>query len=175
MLIILALYLVGVWLVFSKLRLVPWGWVSGTVTVLIGAAILAVFLALFNYLTPTGRITVISRVVEVMPNVSGQVIEIPVQPNQHVKAGSVLFRIDPQPFRFKVAQLEAALVSAQQQAQVLKANYEQASANVAGLTSQVAFHQKRLADIQALAKAGATTPFREQDTREQMEIAVFQL
>lgn len=29
MVIILCLYLVALWLVFSKLRLVRWGWVSG--------------------------------------------------------------------------------------------------------------------------------------------------
>ena len=175
MLIILALYLVGVWLVFSRLKLVSWGWLSGTVTVLLGAFILAVFLALFNYLTPSGRLTVISRVVEVVPNVSGQVIDIPVKPNQPVKAGSVLFRIDPRPFQYKVDQLRAALVNAQQQAEILKANYAQASANVAGLKAQVAFHQKRLDDIGTLTRQGAATPFREQDTREQLEIAAFQL
>jgi hypothetical protein len=46
MLIILALYIVLVWLVFSKLKLVNWGWGSGTVAVLVGAFILAVFLAM---------------------------------------------------------------------------------------------------------------------------------
>ena len=75
MLIILTLYAVLVWLIFSKLKLVRWGWVSGTVAVLGGAFILAVFLAMFNYLTPSGSFTVVSRVTEVMPNVSGQVID----------------------------------------------------------------------------------------------------
>jgi hypothetical protein len=40
MLIILTLYVVLVWLVFSKLKLVRWGWGPGTVAVLIGAFIL---------------------------------------------------------------------------------------------------------------------------------------
>ncbi|WP_167772157.1 hypothetical protein [Bradyrhizobium frederickii] len=57
------------WLVFSKLKLVRWG--SGTAAVLTGAFILSVFEAMFNYLTPSGSIVVISRVVEVAPNVSG--------------------------------------------------------------------------------------------------------
>jgi multidrug resistance efflux pump len=175
MLIILALYLIAVWLVFSKLKLISWGWVSGAVTVLIGAFILAVFLALFNYLTPSGRITVVSRVVEVMPNVSGEVVAISVKPNVPVKAGTVLFQIDRAPFQFKVTQLEAALKGAQQQAESLKSNYDQASANVTGLVAQVGYHQKRLNDIQTLTRTGATTPFREQDTREQLDIATFQL
>jgi hypothetical protein len=72
MLIILTLYIVLVWLLFWQLKLVRWGWVSGAVAVMVGAFILAVFLALFNYLTPSGRFTVVSRVTEVMPNAGGR-------------------------------------------------------------------------------------------------------
>src|ERR1700730_1969135 len=79
MLFILTVYLLLVWLLFSKLELLKWGWVSGIFVALGGAFILAVFLALFNYLTPSGSFTVVSRVTEVTPNVSGQVIEIPVK------------------------------------------------------------------------------------------------
>jgi hypothetical protein len=37
------------------------GWLSGTISLLIGGFILATFLALFNYLTPWGRVTVTGR------------------------------------------------------------------------------------------------------------------
>ena len=50
-----------------------------------------------------------SRVIEVMPNVTGEVVAIPVKPNVLVKAGTVLFEIDPTPYRYKVSQLEASL------------------------------------------------------------------
>src|ERR1700730_15406309 len=119
-LIILCLYIVGLWVVFSKFKLVRWGWASGTVAVLVGVFILAIFLALFNYLTPSGRVTVAGRVVEVTPNVTGQIIAIPVKPNVPVKAGDVLFQIDPAPFEYKVAQLKASLAGARQQAEILK-------------------------------------------------------
>src|SRR3954471_10743048 len=109
MLIILTLYVVLVWLVFSKFKLVRWGWISGTVAVLGGAFILAVFLAMFNYLTPSGSFTIVARVIEVTPNVSGQITDIPVKPNVPIKAGAVLFKIDPAPFQYKVDQLEASL------------------------------------------------------------------
>lgn len=175
MLIILTLYLVLVWLVFSKLKLLKWGWASGTVTVLIGAFILAVFLALFNYLTPSGSFVVISRVMEVTPNVSGQVIAIPVKPNESVKAGTVLFRIDPAPFQYKVSQLEASLAQARQQVKQLAANYEQATANVEGLAKQLAYHTQRLADYRKLVGEEAQTEFRLQDTQVQYETVEFQL
>ena len=175
MLIILTLYVVLVWLIFSKLKLVKWGWGSGTVAVLIGAFILAVFVALFNYLTPSGSFVVGSRVNEVTPNVSGEVIEIPVKPNERVKAGTVLFRIDPAPFQYKVNQLEASLAQARQQVKQLAANYQQATANVEGLVKQLAYHTQRLADYRKLVGEEAQTEFRLQDTQVQYETVEFQL
>jgi multidrug resistance efflux pump len=173
--IILCLYVVALWLVFSKFRLVRWGWVSGTVAILAGAFILAIFLALFNYLTPSGRVTVAGRVVEVTPNVTGQIVAIPVKPNVPVKMGDVLFQIDPAPFQYKATQLQASLAAAKQQAEILKSNYEQAAANVAGLTAQVAFNTQRNTDIQKLMAEGANTEFQAQDRQNQYEMALAQL
>ena len=175
MLIILCLYFVALWLLFSKFKVVRWGWVSGTISVLIGAFILATFLALFNYLTPSGKVTVTGRVVEVTPNVSGQIIAIPVKPNVPLKTGDVLFQIDPDPFRFKVKQLKASLAAAQQQVLILKSTYDQTTANVSGLDAQHKFNAKRLKDIQTLFESGANTEFREQDTQVQYETVTAQL
>jgi multidrug resistance efflux pump len=173
--IILCLYLVALWLVFSKLKLVRWGWFSGTVAVLVGAFILAVFLALFNYLTPSGKVTVAGRVVEVIPNVTGQIIAIPVKTNVPVKTGDVLFQIDPAPFQYKVAQLKASLAGAKQQAEILKSNYQQAAATAAGLAAQLKYNTQRLADIKTLSTEGANTEFKEQDTQVQYETVAAQL
>jgi hypothetical protein len=43
--------------------------------------------------------------------------------------------------------LDTSFAQAQQQARQLKASYEQASANVDGLTKQLAYNTQRLADI----------------------------
>jgi hypothetical protein len=58
---------------------VRWDWFSGMISVLIGAFILVTFFAFFNYLAPSGRVTVTGRVVEVTPNVTGQIVVIPVK------------------------------------------------------------------------------------------------
>jgi multidrug resistance efflux pump len=175
MVIILCLYLIGLWAIFSKYKLARWGWLSGTFSTVIGVFILATFLALFNYLTPSGRVTVTGRVVEVTPNVTGQIIAIPVKPNVPVKANDVLFQIDPAPFQYKVAQLQASLAAAKQQAEILKSNYVQATANVSGLAAQVAFNTQRNADIQKLAAEGANTQFQAEDRQNQYETALAQL
>jgi multidrug resistance efflux pump len=175
MVIILCLYVIALWLVFSKFRIVRWGWLSGTVSIVVGALILATFLALFNYLTPSGRVTVTGRVVEVTPNVTGQIVGIPVKPNLPVKSGDVLFQIDPAPFQYKVSQLQASLAAAKQQTEILKTNYEQATANVAGLVAQQAYNKKRLADIQSLVADDANTQFQAQDRQNQYETVTAQL
>jgi multidrug resistance efflux pump len=175
MLIILGLYLILVWLVFSKLKLLKWGWAAGSVTVLVGAFILAVFLAMFNHLTPSGSLTVVAKVVEITPNVSGQVVSIPVKTNVPVKTGTILFQIDQSPFQAKVKQLDASLAQAQQQAKQLVSNYEQATANVEGLTAQLAYNRKRMSDIEKLTGEEAQTVFKMQDTQVQYETVNYQL
>jgi multidrug resistance efflux pump len=81
----------------------------------------------------------------------------------------VLFQIDPAPFQYKVTQLQASLAAAKQQTEILKSNYEQATANVAGLDAQVKYNTKRLADIQTLYASGSNTEFKTQDTQIQFE------
>src|SRR6202046_4734435 len=113
MLIIALLYICAAWLIF-RFKLLPWNWPWRIVTVLLGCFILAVFVALLNTLTPSGRIAVIGRVVEVTPNVAGQVTEINVQPNTLVNTGSTLFQVERAPYEYKVKQLQAPLAQARQ-------------------------------------------------------------
>ena len=120
MVIVAGLYAVVVWLVFFRLKLLPWGWFTGTVTVLIGILGCAVFVGFLSYLAPTGRVAVVSHVVEITPNVSGQITEISVQPNQPVKSGTVLFKIDPTPYDAQVRSIEAQLKLQEQRLSQMK-------------------------------------------------------
>jgi multidrug resistance efflux pump len=163
MLIIALFYICAAWLVFFRFRLLPWNWPWRIVTVLMGCFILAVFLALLNTLTPSGRIVVGGRVVEVTPNVAGTVTSIPIQPNVLVKAGSVLFQIDPAPYEAKVRQLHAAVAEARQKAEQLRAQVDLAMAEVKGLKSQLDYAEKRRADMEKLAQTNATSQFTLQD------------
>ena len=76
--------------------------------VLIGALIL-----LMNYNHPyseIGRQYFVTT--PIVPNVSGQVVEVPVEPNQLLETGDVLFRIDPLPYQYKVDSLKARVQAA---------------------------------------------------------------
>ncbi len=58
---------------------------------------------------PEGKVLVIRQSVPIVADVAGEVIEVPVEANRPVKAGDVLFRIDPVPFRAQVDALAAQL------------------------------------------------------------------
>jgi membrane fusion protein, multidrug efflux system len=50
-----------------------------------------------------------ANVVQIAPQVTGQVLELDVQNNQKVSAGQILFRLDPQPFILALKQAQAQL------------------------------------------------------------------
>ena len=62
---------------------------------------------------PSGPALVVRHSVQVVPDVAGQVIDVPVSPNVPVTANDVLFRIDPVPFQSQVDALDAQLKFAQ--------------------------------------------------------------
>src|SRR4051812_145532 len=174
MLIIATLYGLLAWLVF-RFRLLPWNWPWRIVTVLVGVAILTFFVGLLNYLTPSGRIVVVSRVLEVTPNVAGQVTTIAAERNALLKAGATLFEIDRSPYDFKVRQLKAALVDAKQKAEQLKGHVDLAEADVGAARAQVALTGQRRTDLERLARTDAASQFRVQDATTQAQLATAQL
>jgi RND family efflux transporter MFP subunit len=58
---------------------------------------------------PQGSALVVRNAVSIVPSVAGEVIEVPVQANMPLKAGDVLFKIDPVPYQAQVAAIEAQL------------------------------------------------------------------
>lgn len=58
---------------------------------------------------PEGKALVIRQSVPIVADVAGEVIEVPIEANRPIKAGDVLFRIDPVPFRAQVDALAAQL------------------------------------------------------------------
>lgn len=73
---------------------------------------------------PSGPVNVYSYVVEVIPNVSGEVIEVEAEGLVPMKKGDVLFRINPVAFQADVDRLEASLAEVEQQVPQLKAAFD---------------------------------------------------
>src|SRR4029453_5977394 len=51
---------------------------------------------------PQGPALVVRNSVAVVPNVAGEVTDVPVEPNKPLRAGDVLFKIDPIPYQAQV-------------------------------------------------------------------------
>jgi RND family efflux transporter MFP subunit len=83
---------------------------------------------------------VFQYVIPIVPNVSGQVIEVPIEGTQVVNKGDVLFKIDPTPYLFKVDQLQASIEQAEAQKILAEIEVERATGLVkasAGPQSQL--------------------------------------
>jgi RND family efflux transporter MFP subunit len=110
MLIVLSLYFVIVWLIFGKFKWLPWNRLWKTVVYSIAATIALVVVGALQYFTPGSKMAVVQSDTQlIFPIVSGQVISVEVRDSQLVKAGDVLFRLDPRPFQYAVDQRKAAL------------------------------------------------------------------
>lgn len=172
MLIVLALYFGLAWLVFFKLRLLPWN--TGSKTLIYGGAVVIalVVIGALNHTTPSGTASVQGAVINIAPNVAGPVTEVAVEPNELVSKGDVLFRIDDTEQVAEVARLEASLSSAQASADQMIHDLEAAEADIASLEAQLKFGIARRDDIIRLADRGATSEFKLQEaisTIEQLE------
>ncbi|MGZ2385608.1 HlyD family secretion protein [Rhizobium brockwellii] len=62
-----------------------------------------------NWGAPQGSALVVRNSVAIVPDVAGEVIEVPVLANTPLKAGDILFKIDPVPYRAKLDALKAQL------------------------------------------------------------------
>jgi membrane fusion protein, multidrug efflux system len=74
------------------------------------------------YIDAVGRVTA-REVVSVQPQISGQITKIHFADGADVKAGQVLFTIDPRPFQAQLNQAEANLAQAQAALALAKTNF----------------------------------------------------
>jgi multidrug resistance efflux pump len=103
-----------VYLVFFKFELVPWNKLTRLITVTVGLVLCIGFLVGYENLTPgTSQAVVMARVVDIAPQVGGEVIRVVVKENERVEEGAVLFEIDPTLFVAQVKELKATLHLAQ--------------------------------------------------------------
>ena len=111
---ILGLYAFFVWLIFFKFKWLPWNTTSMVIVITIPVVALTLMILLLNVFAPSSAdVRVIKPVVNVVPQVGGRVLEVPVEPNRLVKKGEVLFKIDPTPYELAVKGLEAQLANAE--------------------------------------------------------------
>lgn len=113
--------------------------------------------------------------VSVSAQVGGQIVEVLVKENQHVKAGQLLFRIDPEPFQLQIAQADAAIANAQA-SEIAAANDSALSgADISAARESIAFARTNLVRQEALWKKGFTTKAAYDAAQHQVTMAQEQL
>jgi multidrug efflux system membrane fusion protein len=91
------------------------GRIIGTLIVL-GALVTGTLVWRINYQHPrTNDAMVRANIVGIAPQVSGRIVELPVEDNQYVKQGDLLYMIDPRPYQAKLAQARAELLVAEKE------------------------------------------------------------
>lgn len=95
--------------------------------------------------------------VSVASDVAGRIIEVAVKENQPVKAGDLLFRIDPEPYRIALEQADAAIANAQVQVGTLQASYAGTGADIQAARDTIASAQEDYSRQKALMDRGFTT------------------
>ncbi|CAM3053892.1 biotin/lipoyl-binding protein [Corallococcus sp. ZKHCc1 1396] len=166
-LILLGIYSFIVWLLFFKFKLLPWTFVSQVIVVTLPIIGIVALLLLANVYAPSSAdVRVMNYVVQVVPRVSGRVIEVPVQPNSPVKKGDVLFRVDPASvelevggLKAKVKELEAKVAGARAIERQLGLERKTAQGRRASVSAQLDLARRRVGQHRVLATSGAGNQF----------------
>ena len=171
---LLGIYAFFVWLIFIKLKWLPWNTTSQVTVVIIPIVALATMILTLNVVAPSSSdVRVLKYVVQIIPQVKGRVIEVPVEPNRLVKKGELLFRIDPTPYQnelsiakarlavdeAKLAQAGAGLADASAGARELREQLKSASGQVAALQPQIDLARVRVRQNRELVATGAGDKF----------------
>ncbi len=165
--ILLAIYSFIAWLVYFKFKWLPWNIVTQVITITIPIIGLTALILILNIVAPSSHdVRVVNYVVPINPPVRGLVTSVPIEPNQPIRKGDVLFQVDPAPFEIAVQNAQAQITSLQAQlltAEATAQNYEQQLKSTAGqrvaIDSQLGLARMRLQQFEELAASGAGNRF----------------
>ena len=129
---------------------------------LLGGVIVLIVGALFFYLRggryqETDNAALQAGQVNVTANISGPVIAVAVHENQMVKAGDLLFRIDPAPFQAAVDEAEAQLATAHADVGTLRADYRKGGAEIAAAQAKLTYALSEAKRQKALLAEGISS------------------
>ena len=154
------IYALIIWLIFYRFKLLKFDMKAKIASGVIGVVLCFGVLIAVNFLHPQSMdARVLQTIVPVAARLpqAGRIVEVVVKPNVPVKAGDVLFRIDPVPFQTEVDRLSAALAAAEQNVPQLKAVYDASVASVDRLKEQVTYAKSEADRIERLFKQEAQT------------------
>jgi len=165
---LLGIYSFFVWLIFIKFKWLPWNTQTQVTVAIIPIVGMAILILLLNVFAPSSTdVRVFKYTVPIVSQLRGRVIEVPVEEgNRPVKKGDVLFKIDPEPYRLTVNQLEAQLASAiasqKEQEESLKGArgaVDQSAARMREIAARLELARARVTQNRELVVTGAGSKF----------------
>ncbi|HEX6691205.1 MAG TPA: HlyD family secretion protein [Burkholderiales bacterium] len=166
--ILLAIYSFFVWLIFIKLKWLPWNTAWQVTVVIIPIVGMAILILALNIVAPSSSdVRVYKYTVPIVSQVRGRVVEVPVEEgNRLVRKGDVLFRIDPTPYQLEVSMLEAQLVGTQgsqrelvEQEKGAYAKIAESQARAREVGARIELTRRRVAQYRELVATGAGNRF----------------
>jgi len=142
--------------------------VLGPVVVIVGAV--------YVYLT-TGRFVstdnayVKSDVGIVSAQISGPIIEVAVRENQPVAQGDVLFKVDDEPFRVKLQQVDAEMGAVRDYVEGIRASYKQKASQLELDKTNAVYQKRDYERLQALAAKQLASQQSVDDARQKSDVA----
>jgi len=158
---LLGIYGAIVWLIFIKLKWLPWTTTSQITVAIIPIVALTILILVLNAVAPSSAdVRVFKYTVPIVSQVRGRVIEVPVEEgNRLVKKDDVLFRVDPTPYQLTVNSLMAQLVGAKGGGEQLREQLRSAQGNTAAIRSRIKLTQTRVQQNRELSATGAGNRF----------------
>jgi multidrug efflux system membrane fusion protein len=119
--------------------------------IVIGAIVMVTYVTHLYYVYPrTDDAYVRANIIGVAPHVSGPIVEMPIQDNQHVTQGQLLFVVDPRPYQSAVDKAEADLALTDLQINALEDSIRAARSRESQLQAEMAYDKQYLARIEPL-------------------------
>ncbi|TDF64610.1 HlyD family secretion protein [Cupriavidus sp. L7L] len=168
---LLGVYALAVWLIFFKFKWLPWNTTSMVIVFTIPVVALLLLILTLNVVAPsTHDVRVVGKVLQVVPQVRGRIVELPAEGNRRYSKGDILLRIDPTPYQAAVRQLEgrlraddAALAEAEASGRQLGESVRGAAGRVGTVQARLSLARQRVKEHEALLAAGAGSKFDRED------------
>jgi membrane fusion protein (multidrug efflux system) len=140
------------------------------------APVIALFVGVYFYATGGRYVTtenayVKSDKVAISTDVSGRVVDVKIADNENVKAGTLLFKLDPEPFRIALEEAEAKLRATRTEVEALRAQYRQKRQDLTKAEIDITFAKREFERQQQLVQQGHVTRSKFDDAMQRVERA----
>ena len=109
--------------------------------------------------------------VQIAPELSGIIVEVPVQENQHVSRGQLLFKLDDQSYRLSLARIDAEIETTRADIRGLRAQWRTKREEIKAAQSQLNYAQQEFERQSDLAERKIASQQKLQETRMGLDVA----